>query len=288
MRKKNTKTQGFLFDILSPDIKFNISGGSSVRSKFGTCLSLVYITISSLLAFSITYSYFDTSNPGLTEEIIPSKYSPIISVKDNKLFHIVFFTLDTLIPLKAKQVSEYVSVKFSYRRYPLLEGADKYEDIIKSYDLVDCKELVDAGRLDTTVVDNEGEVKNAYYNEGMCVDMKGDDKVLGKEENRGLYESLQLEVYPCNLATNCQPQAEINRLFFSIVNPTAYFNKGRYKDPVQYVSSFGEAYSVIDMFSILQTITITQSNVYEDRGFLMPKKFTQSFTNQFEKTIVYN
>ena len=267
------------FDILSNDVRLTVGGRDHIPSKLGTCLSFVSILVFGLLSYISITSYFDTSNPKITTERSAIATKPLIDMKKNSHYPILFFVENDAKYLRWEVVQQYVHVNFLHIVY--LPRADGTDETVRTYlKIVPCKELMAREGPDAVHIEGEGFVKTYYKELGFCIDDEGRNITLGGPTNDNFYEALYLELFPCTLTDgSCKSAQEMKQLAFLASNPAASMNVGNYRQPFKYMAEDIAFQGIIPDLFQMRSVYVLPNKIVEDRGFLSGKKVTHSFTS---------
>jgi hypothetical protein len=259
------------FDILAPEVKLNVNGGSSVGTKVGIGMSLLCVGIFLILTYVIIDDYFDTGKPKITQEPVPLTRLPRMNMIQDRKFPIVFFNLLDGSPIPKVDLPKYFSVYLTKHSF----FPDKPPEMVY-YGVKPCAELVKENKLDTIVVENQGIVKSGYLTFGYCVDIGDADLNLGGAEE-GTSEVIMFQIGPCVQGNGCKSKEDVARVGFFVTNPVAYTNYGNYKQPVQYLTEKNEHEFVNFDLTLRHKYVYQQTAIVEKKGFLSKEKTTHSF-----------
>ena len=266
------------FDILTSDVRLTVGGKHHVPSKVGTCLSFVCLVLFSLLSYISITSYFDTSKPKITTERSTVPVKPLVDLKKNHHYPIIFFLENNNAYLEWSQLQTYIYPRAFHVVYlPKEDGTDKA--VVTDLKVVPCKELIARGKLDTIKADSEGYVKTYYKEFGFCIDDEGKDITLGGSKNNKYYETLELYFFPCTLTDGtCKSFSQLQQLTFIVANPSAAANLGNYKKPVEYSMQNLEVEGITPRVFQIRTISLSSNEIVEDRGLFIGPTNTHFFT----------
>ena len=267
------------FDILTSDVRLTVGGKHHVPSKVGTCLSFVCLVLFSLLSYVSIASYFDTGKPKISTERTTVPVKPLVDLKKNHHYPILFFLENDSKYLEWSEVQTYFDAKVFHILY--LPKPDGTDEPVRTYlKIVPCKELIARGKLDTIKAESEGYVKTYYQDFGFCIDDEDQEATLGGSTNSKYYESLNLYFFPCTLTDgSCKSVAELQQVSFVVANPSATVNLGNHNHPVEYSMQNLEFEGIVPRLFQTRTINVGSNRIVEDRGFMTGPKNTHFFTS---------
>ena len=266
------------FDILAGDVQLTVGGGHHIPTRVGTFLSFACVTVFTLLSCLSIASYFDTSKPKTATETSTLPVKPVVNVKKNYHYPIIFFLENEAQYLNWAEAEKYFHVSFYHLYFKLKEDGSE-EGVRTDLKFVPCAELIARGKLDTFKVDSEGFVKSYYEKFGFCVDDEGKDLILGGAERSIGYESLGLYFSPCSLQDgSCKGAEELKKIGFLIANPAASVSIGNYNQPVKYITEQQDFERLVSEFYQTRVVDLVSNQILEDRGLLFQTKMTHAFT----------
>ena len=263
--------KSFSFDILAKELRLNLQGKPSFGTRLGGVLSILCLSLFAVLSFVIVSSYFDTSQPKVTTEVVPGQVSPVTSIVKEKRFPILMINLFHQDPMPKAELPFYIHPIFIKMVF-----TPGMPPTMKEYKFVPCQELVDKNKLDTISIENEGYVKKAYLKYGYCVDLGDDDDIrLGGQTDSD--EVLALQIFPCLQGAACKSKQDISHLGFSVSIPEAYVNYGNYDHPVNYLIEKAEQEFISFDLTSRKKYVYQRNEIYNTRGFLSKQAMVGSF-----------
>ncbi len=263
-------------DFLASDIKLLMQGKPSVNTTVGVVLSVVCMSIFVTLTYMIVSTYFDTSKPKITQELISMKNKPVIDFEHDKHFPIFLFYYKDTIYLEKEELQKFVHVTLG--RYTYYAQPDGSETVQKQfYDLVPCSELQNSNP-GTFHVDGDPAKRESLLKAGYCIDSRGEQVTLGSDDENIAYQIVTIDIWPCTLSSGCKPKEDLKDLTFSIANPTVQTNYGDYKKPIKFRTE-PEEYEYLSLeLNQRNRFTYMRGEIYEEKGFLSTETLTHSFT----------
>ena len=269
----------FALDFLSKPIGLNVRGQPTVRTKVGTALSVVCLTLFASLSWVIVQNYMDTSRPVISYETQFMSVKELVDVKKSKMYPILFFVRNDVEFLSPEEISKYVHPVIAHIVYKKDEDGNEYQ-VATHLKMVPCKELIARGKTDTIVADTEGYVKTTYPKHGYCVDDEGQRITLGGEEVKHDWEAFEVVLYPCiQTDGSCKTAAQLAEFSSLITFPTPVTNFGNYKSPIKHLNDDNEFFGLSSSLSVVHYHNMRENKVMEERGFLSKLEVTHSFVS---------
>ena len=266
----------FVLDFLAPDPKLLVLGKPSVSTMVGSVLSVVCLLIFVTLTYMIVSTYFDTSKPKISQEIVTMKNKPVIDFETDRHFPILFFYYKDTIYLEKLELQKFVHVTLG--RYTYFKTPDGMERVEKQfYGLLPCIELQKTNPSTFSVELNSANRQNLLKT-GYCFDTRGEKVTLGWDDPTITYQMITIDVLPCTLADGCKSKEELLDLTYSLANPTAQTNFGDYENPVKFITE-PEEYEYLSLeLNPRNKFNYMRGEIYQEQGFLSTEILTHSFT----------
>ena len=279
---KQKKSSKFIFDILAPDIKLNVQGKSSIHTKVGMFLSIIFAILFFTLSYIIVSGYFDTSKPRLSYEIKSVTGTPTLDLVKDKSSPILYFYYQEVNRINITELELFIHVELSRWTYYVSDDITLPDEGVKdSLSPVPCSDLINRGYSDTFVFEGSEFERQSYIRDGFCFDDSNNKMRIGEKKDRVVsYEYITLQFYPCIMGASCKDASELSLLTFSVVNPTAVTNLGKYQNPVSYETK-DEEYDYLNTDSTQRTkFTMMRAQIWEDKGYLFGETMTHEYITQ--------
>ena len=221
------------FDILAPEVKLNIGGNRSIRTKTGACLTVAFLSTLVFASFFIFRTYLRTDTPSSLNETFHQPTYPKIDLVKHKILPVVIGYLGDTESILAEDMKSYLTLVAARQNWysdidENGEAITKLKELF--FEVVPCSSL---GEDNLELYDYFG--KDTYLFEmitlyGMCIKPDEGLFVQGKGSD-DLFDLISLRFKPCSLPTGCKPASDIEKLNFYITVPQTSFDQGNFEEP---------------------------------------------------------
>ena len=272
-------------DFMAPPVMLNMRGHTGMKTYFGLAMTICYIAVSVSLSIVISLTFFDYSDPSVSQQTTESGVYPKISMAENRMFPVLYVFHDDIINTLPKDVPQYITPMFSKLKYYL--KTDEKGNIKSSFEyvqmpLVQCSEL------------KKNETANKFYQEyentefyksyamdfGFCVHANEAESFVKGGGTDSLVDMMTLLIYPCTLPTGCKPMEEIAQVGVILSNPVYSLNFSDYKKPVTPYLTSDNSYYLNPATKNKYLARRSINEIYDDRGMFFDKTQRTNYSEQ--------
>ena len=279
-------------DCLASEVGLNIAGSSSIKTKVGGGLSLIYIGVVIWFTYITILDYFDTSRPAVVEEIFSGDDYRKFDLMEFKKMPVMVFYLDRSVQIKSKDVYKYVTVTFRMTTFSRSSpNSPSVSRVSKFFEVVPCSLLWGTSKIESMVMGSSDNVKSIVREFGMCVDTKDDEVFVQGKTPDDLFALTALSVAPCSAGAECLTGtfAEISRVAFTLSVPQVNINMSNLEKPVTYTTSLDDFYFINPNLGQRYQAKLMNNDVRDVLGILPKESLrTQYATNErIQSNILY-
>ena len=270
------------FDTFGQPFTLNTHKTSATYTTIvGGLITLVWISLVSLVTYSIVTSYLDTSNPVVSVNRIRLPRPQLLNLRDESSGW-VFLMFDGKKFLTAEEAKRYLTFTGEVKKTTQVDGNEVYTS--EKFDMKLCHQMQDeeAKKLfETSLTDIESKVdyKALFLNSMLCGDVsRGQDVIQGSKFNLPFQRS-HIDIYPCSLPNpaQCASPEELSTLqigFVQVVKVAKYKEKG---EPLEQAID-PDTIFYVDITTKSQIINSYKMNyIYDDDIGIVDQRLTQKF-----------
>lgn len=276
-------------DLLAPDMTLNIGGENSVKTLFGSFLSLAYIGLVITVTVIQVRGYLDTKNPvAIFDSInISTSYEPFDLLAEKRV-PIIFISdsYGRTVPF------EYSKRAFDFwfsLEIVVLNNEGQIEVSEVRLPTVKCQQLIENGQFNPNYYKNMG-ILEKNITEALCFDTSNVTELIVQGN---VVESpatvAYLELYPCHLedVSQCLDKPTLNEMYiiFSFLEPN--LDMSNKQNPLSY--SLNSDFFVKLNTNAVNTVIhkLSSVTIVNDNGFLQAQNKVTSFA-EIGKSYVYS
>ena len=286
----NRRSNRFVFDFLAPEVKLNFNGKSAVPTKIGMVMSLMCLAIFIYLTYYIVNSFFDTSRPKISSEIItPDRKSPLNLTELSIYPVILVYESSSSLYLSLEEAEKYLHVEVYVKRYKHDPVTNAYYPDFRHLKLERCGVLIDRGQKNVISHDQKYQKTIDYYkNNAYCIDLEGKDIVIAeKAESTDFSEYFVVEFFPCILGAQCHPASALSNIEFVAQYPTKVINNGNLENPIEYYTIDEDYEGIITGLQSTKRIKMMKTDIIDDRGFLRSESLRKTYLSKEDSTQIF-
>ena len=272
-------------DFMAPPIMLNIGGQTGMKSYFGLAMTMCYIAVSIGLSIVISLTYFDTSDPSVSQQTTETGVYPKISMADNNMFPVLYVFHEGIINTLPKDVPQYITPMFTKLKYYLqtdVNGNTKSSFQYVQMPLVPCSELKknETAYKFYKEYENTEFYKNYAMDFGFCIHANESESYVKGAGTDTFVDMMTLVIYPCTLLTGCKPMEEIANVGVIISNPDYSLNFSDYEKPATPYLSTDNSYPLNPVTKNKYVAKLNINEIYDDRGMLFDRFLRTNYSEQ--------
>ncbi len=222
-----------VLDLLAPEVKFNIEGKRSVRTRVGACLTILYFVTMVLAAVFIFKTYLRTDTPSSMSETFHLPNYPRVDLVEQRLLPIVFGYVGDEQSIFADDFARFVTLSVSKQTW--YSAIDEFGEAVTKlketfFDVIACKHLTPEELSMYEYFGKDSYLFQMISDYGMCIKPSPELFVQGKGSDE-LFESVALRIKPCSLDTGCAVTSVVEQLNFYITLPQTSFDQTNLEHP---------------------------------------------------------
>lgn len=273
-------------DFMAPPIMLRMGGHTGVKTLFGLVMTLSYLMAAASLSTVMALTFFDTSDPSVSQQQTESGIYPNISLAQNKMFPVLYVFSNGFSPLAPTQVPKYMTPVYTQQEYLLQRHANGTVSTtlnIINMPMVPCSLL----KKNETAYKyyreyEETEFYKAYAMEfGLCVQVNEEKAfVKGGGTDSHLF-LMSMDLYPCVLPSGCATLPELVQTTFIVSSPTYSLNFSNYEEPVKPYLTGDNAYFINPSSRAKYSSKLRTNEIYDDRGILFSKSLKKNYSEVY-------
>ena len=271
-------------DFMAPQVGLNVGGSDGIKTYFGLMMSIGYLVSISILGSVIVQSFFDTTEPRISQETSESGEYPVIDFMDNNLFPVSYVYYNDIFPIPAAMVPKYFTIKFvkyAFNSYFDQNGQPQVNGSVNFMDVIPCSELKQNQSL-YKYYEIYKETKFFKQNSdalGLCIKLDPELLKVGGGGADTSVELLTYAFYPCSLSSGCATKEEMNNVGIVYSFPSTSMNLSSKSDPVKsYLNADNFVYvNTAQRQKFQSKLSVTE--IYDDPGTYFPVTLESNFSS---------
>jgi hypothetical protein len=277
-------------DFLGEGVSLTIAGNSAVKTIPGAILTVLAGALFALASGIIIYAFIRTDSPSVTSDVTITTDYPRIDLPKQNLMPILYFYLDEVVPIKATDISNYVTIRFvTYKYYTSTSntGDQTYNTVKVVMPVTSCGTLMAEKKADLFTPSKEsGYIYDTTVQYGLCVNHTDNEAFVQGKISDPLLVSTRLEILPCTDSPTCLPYQEINRLAFILSFGMANIDLSEFTTPLRYISNADDFYFINNRATQMSTVRYMYNSIVDDRGYFIGEKERTGYYSV--QSVVYN
>ena len=270
-------------DILSKEVKLNVGGKDSVKTKIGACLTILLVMTITAASVFIIRTFLRTDIPQSVNETYHLPSYPKINLKEQKLIPMIFAYLGSNDIILANESTKYMTifaVKQSWNSHTDSHGefVDEFNEQI--YEFVPCSTLGSEIKTQYEYFQNVTYILNMVDNYGLCIKQDDSMYVQGKGSD-DIFDLFSIRIKPCILGDECKPLEDLKNIQFFFAMPETSFNQSNIEKPYSLSLNADTYYSINPNMRQSYTARLKYNKIRDFRGILPSWKERADFYLSF-------
>ena len=266
------------FDLFMSDIKVNVSGRSSVKTKVGTGLSVLFLGVLAGLTYMSFSDFLDTSKSIISQAVVTTDLEPPISFTEDKLFPMIRFDYQISTALTPADIARFVTIELLKVSQYKDTATGETKTSFHSYKIVPCAEL--AARNDfRSLADDDVDQRQGLIEYGICVDPDEDITMGRKSKQEAFSQVMAWRLLPCSLPSGCASKEEMAKVTFLPMMAKPILDLGDRNKPVKYFVQADQVSYLSTGITSRQVVKVIKTEIINNDGFLFGSRLVNHFTS---------